>query len=82
MLFRGNNFGEKISKIDMARCPFDVKHALFNSIPDPVKSCINTFRSLDFDGIVGEVHGAFVVADDGSCCLIPAEELQSTARVM
>lgn len=60
--------------------PVHVEHALINAVSEPVKSHIDCFRSLLFDGVVQDTLRALVIRLDRCSGLWVAEEDEGLAE--
>ena len=48
-------FGGEVSEVMRSGCPVQFKMSLLNSILDPMKAHVNSFRALNLGGAIGEV---------------------------
>ena len=75
----GEGLGEKVGPIRVTGFPGDGELALLDAIADPVESHVDALGPLDFQCVVAEADGTFVVTLDWGCGLRMAEGVQEYA---
>ena len=61
----GKSFGEEVGWVEDGAEVWEDKHALGDSIPEPIPAKIHRLGLLMFDSIMGKPDGALIVAIDG-----------------
>jgi len=62
----GEGFGEEICQVVRTFAIHDLEVALTNAVPNPVETHVNGLGSAEFDGVVCNAGGTFVVAKENS----------------